>query len=149
MHIWYRWLLSEEDHNLLIYLHETTQKPTVCLKTEPHLFVLLNLSPLSLSVFVSHRHTLPASQWEEATGRNPEWYRETLGDGRPVIIYLHGNVGTRWEESSRVETLELILMESSGYHNPWVYSQAQCTQGFVSLKATCLFVFIHILMSFL
>uniref|UniRef100_A0A3Q1H8K1 Uncharacterized protein n=1 Tax=Anabas testudineus TaxID=64144 RepID=A0A3Q1H8K1_ANATE len=42
-----------------------------------------------------------------------EWYRETLGDGRPIIIYLHGNVGTRWDESARIETLELILMESS------------------------------------
>uniref|UniRef100_A0A671WED5 AB hydrolase-1 domain-containing protein n=1 Tax=Sparus aurata TaxID=8175 RepID=A0A671WED5_SPAAU len=43
-------------------------------------------------------HTLPASQWEEAAGRSPEWHRETLGDGRPVIIYLHGNTGTRWDE---------------------------------------------------
>lgn len=55
---------------------------------------------LSLSIFVSHRHTLPASQWDEAAGRSPEWYREALGDGRPVIIYLHGNVGTRWDVSS-------------------------------------------------
>lgn len=54
--------------------------------------------PLSLFLFVSHRHTLPASQWEEAAGRSPEWHRETLGDGRPVIIYLHGNTGTRWDE---------------------------------------------------
>uniref|UniRef100_A0A3B5L3T5 Uncharacterized protein n=1 Tax=Xiphophorus couchianus TaxID=32473 RepID=A0A3B5L3T5_9TELE len=41
-------------------------------------------------------HTLPASQWEAAAGRNLDWYQEALGDGRPVIIYLHGNVGTRW-----------------------------------------------------
>ncbi|XP_061699465.1 lysophosphatidylserine lipase ABHD12-like isoform X2 [Syngnathoides biaculeatus] len=41
-------------------------------------------------------HTLPASQWDEAAaGRGPEWYRAALGDGSPVIIYLHGNVGTR------------------------------------------------------
>lgn len=71
------------------------------------------LSPLSLSVFVSLRHTLPASQWEAAAGKNPEWYRETLGDGSPVIIYLHGNTGTRWDESNRIEALELMLMESS------------------------------------
>lgn len=43
-------------------------------------------------------------------GRSPEWYQETLGDGRPIIIYLHGNVGTRWEESGRIETLELSLV---------------------------------------
>lgn len=65
---------------------------------------------------MSHRHTLPASQWEKAAGRSPEWYQETLGDGSPVIIYLHGNAGTRWDESSIIGTLELILMESSGYH---------------------------------
>ncbi|KAG7229142.1 hypothetical protein INR49_013085 [Caranx melampygus] len=58
-------------------------------------------------------HTLPASQWEKAVGKSPEWYRESLGDGHPVIIYLHGNVGTRWDESGTIETLELILMESS------------------------------------
>ena len=49
-------------------------------------------------------------------GKSPEWYQETLGDGHPVIIYLHGNLGTRWDESGRIETLELILMESSGYY---------------------------------
>lgn len=78
------------------------------------MFVCFFISPLS--IFVSHRHTLPASQWEEAAGRGPEWYREALGDGHPVIIYLHGNVGTRWDESGAIETLELILMESSGYY---------------------------------
>lgn len=75
--------------------------------------MIRDLSPLSLSVFVSRRHTLPASQWEAAAGKNPEWYRETLGDGSPVIIYLHGNTGTRWDESNRIEALELMLMESS------------------------------------
>uniref|UniRef100_A0A3Q1I9G7 Serine aminopeptidase S33 domain-containing protein n=1 Tax=Anabas testudineus TaxID=64144 RepID=A0A3Q1I9G7_ANATE len=52
-------------------------------------------------------HTLPASQWDDALGRSPEWYRETLGDGRPIIIYLHGNVGTRWDES---------ILSAAGYH---------------------------------
>uniref|UniRef100_A0A3Q0RQR7 AB hydrolase-1 domain-containing protein n=1 Tax=Amphilophus citrinellus TaxID=61819 RepID=A0A3Q0RQR7_AMPCI len=61
-------------------------------------------------------HTLPASQWEKSARRSPEWYQETLGDGTPVIIYLHGNVGTRWDKSSRIETLELILMDAAGYH---------------------------------
>uniref|UniRef100_A0A668VY60 AB hydrolase-1 domain-containing protein n=1 Tax=Oreochromis aureus TaxID=47969 RepID=A0A668VY60_OREAU len=61
-------------------------------------------------------HTLPASQWEKSARRSPEWYRETLGDGTPVIIYLHGNVGTRWDKSSRIEILELILMDAAGYH---------------------------------
>uniref|UniRef100_A0A673B6H1 AB hydrolase-1 domain-containing protein n=1 Tax=Sphaeramia orbicularis TaxID=375764 RepID=A0A673B6H1_9TELE len=61
-------------------------------------------------------HTLAASQWEEAHGGSPEWYRETLADDNPVIIYLHGNEGTRWDECGRKETLELILMDAAGYH---------------------------------
>ncbi|XP_070776851.1 lysophosphatidylserine lipase ABHD12-like [Enoplosus armatus] len=58
-------------------------------------------------------HTLPASQWEEAAGRSPEWYWETLGDGRPVIIYLHGNVGTR-AINHRVELVKVL--SAAGYH---------------------------------
>ncbi|XP_059209174.1 lysophosphatidylserine lipase ABHD12-like [Centropristis striata] len=58
-------------------------------------------------------HTLPASQWEEAAGRSPEWYRETLGDGRPVIIYLHGNMGTR-AIHHRVELMKIL--SAAGYH---------------------------------
>uniref|UniRef100_A0A668A1B3 AB hydrolase-1 domain-containing protein n=1 Tax=Myripristis murdjan TaxID=586833 RepID=A0A668A1B3_9TELE len=52
-------------------------------------------------------HTLPASQWEQAAGRGPEWYQETLGDGRPVIIYLHGNLGTRWDDAAGYHVLSL------------------------------------------
>ncbi|KAM9341449.1 lysophosphatidylserine lipase ABHD12-like [Symphorus nematophorus] len=58
-------------------------------------------------------HALPASQWEGAAGRSPEWYRETLGDGRPVIIYLHGNVGTR-AQYNRVQLLKVL--SAAGYH---------------------------------
>uniref|UniRef100_A0A8C6MA58 Abhydrolase domain containing 12B n=1 Tax=Nothobranchius furzeri TaxID=105023 RepID=A0A8C6MA58_NOTFU len=54
-------------------------------------------------------HTLPVSQWEASAGRTLDWYHETLGDGSPVIIYLHGNVGTRWDSSSRV-------LSAAGYH---------------------------------
>ncbi|XP_029899901.1 lysophosphatidylserine lipase ABHD12-like [Myripristis murdjan] len=58
-------------------------------------------------------HTLPASQWEQAAGRGPEWYQETLGDGRPVIIYLHGNLGTR-AIHHRVELVKIL--SAAGYH---------------------------------
>ncbi|XP_028251574.1 monoacylglycerol lipase ABHD12-like [Parambassis ranga] len=58
-------------------------------------------------------HTLPASQWEKAAGKSPEWYRETLGDGRPVIIYLHGNVGTR-AINHRVGLVKVL--STVGYH---------------------------------
>lgn len=53
------------------------------------------LSPES-GVSVGVWHTLPSGQWEAAQGStSPEWFRDALGDGRPVIIFLHGNGGTR------------------------------------------------------
>ncbi|XP_029350499.1 monoacylglycerol lipase ABHD12-like [Echeneis naucrates] len=58
-------------------------------------------------------HTLPASQWKEAVGKSPEWYRETLGDGHPVIVYLHGNIGTR-AINHRVELVKIL--SRAGYH---------------------------------
>ncbi|KAF3700911.1 Monoacylglycerol lipase ABHD12 [Channa argus] len=58
-------------------------------------------------------HTLPASQWEEASGKSPEWYRETLGEGHPVIIHLHGNVGTR-AMNHRVQMVKIL--SAVGYH---------------------------------
>ncbi|XP_071354516.1 lysophosphatidylserine lipase ABHD12-like [Trachinotus anak] len=58
-------------------------------------------------------HTLPANQWEKAAGKSPEWYREALGDGHPVIIYLHGNVGTR-AIKHRVELVKIL--STAGYH---------------------------------
>ncbi|XP_019953733.1 lysophosphatidylserine lipase ABHD12 [Paralichthys olivaceus] len=58
-------------------------------------------------------HTLPASQWDEAAGKSPEWHRETLGDGDPVIIYLHGNAGTR-AMNHRVAMVKIL--SEAGYH---------------------------------
>lgn len=58
-------------------------------------------------------HTLPADQWEKAAGRGPEWYQEALGDGRPVIVYLHGNTGTR-AIHHRVELVKIL--SAAGYH---------------------------------
>uniref|UniRef100_A0A671WFB2 AB hydrolase-1 domain-containing protein n=1 Tax=Sparus aurata TaxID=8175 RepID=A0A671WFB2_SPAAU len=60
-------------------------------------------------------HTLPASQWEEAAGRSPEWHRETLGDGRPVIIYLHGNTGTRWDERRGTAGYHVLSIDYRGF----------------------------------
>ncbi|XP_035023852.1 lysophosphatidylserine lipase ABHD12 [Hippoglossus stenolepis] len=58
-------------------------------------------------------HTLPASQWDDAAGKSPEWHQETLGDGRPVIIYLHGNAGTR-AMKHRVALVKIL--SEAGYH---------------------------------
>uniref|UniRef100_A0A3P9LRN8 AB hydrolase-1 domain-containing protein n=1 Tax=Oryzias latipes TaxID=8090 RepID=A0A3P9LRN8_ORYLA len=64
-------------------------------------------------VWVGVWHTLPASQWEAASGRSADWYQEALGDGQPVIIYLHGNVGTR-ALRHRVELVKLL--SAAGFH---------------------------------
>ncbi|XP_041703292.2 lysophosphatidylserine lipase ABHD12 isoform X2 [Coregonus clupeaformis] len=70
------------------------------------------LSPeegISLGVW----HTVPDSQWQKAQGSGPEWYSETLGDESPVIIYLHGNVGSR-AIHHRVELVKIL--SAAGYH---------------------------------
>ncbi|KAL4656236.1 protein ABHD12B [Arapaima gigas] len=41
--------------------------------------------------------TVPDSQWYNAQGKDLGWYKEALKDGTPAIIYLHGNLGNRWE----------------------------------------------------
>ncbi|XP_062478499.1 protein ABHD12B-like [Pezoporus occidentalis] len=46
-------------------------------------------------VMVGIWHTVPDSRGAEARGKDQKWYEEALGDDHPVIIYLHGNGGTR------------------------------------------------------
>ncbi|XP_033499282.1 lysophosphatidylserine lipase ABHD12-like [Epinephelus lanceolatus] len=58
-------------------------------------------------------HTLPASQWEGAVGKGLEWYWETLRDGSPVFVYLHGNSGTR-ALNYRVGLVKVL--SAAGYH---------------------------------
>lgn len=59
-------------------------------------------------------HTLPSSQWDAARGStSPEWFRGALGDGRPVIIFLHGNGGTRAAEH-RVGLVKKL--SAAGFH---------------------------------
>lgn len=41
------------------------------------------------------RHTVPGSREAEAQGKDQLWYEEALADAHPIIIYLHGNGGTR------------------------------------------------------
>ncbi|CAN9502388.1 unnamed protein product [Ophioblennius macclurei] len=58
-------------------------------------------------------HTLPAGQWEEPEEKNAEWYQKTLGYGQPVIIYLHGNVGTR-AIHHRIQLVKIL--SAAGFH---------------------------------
>ncbi|XP_015235760.1 PREDICTED: monoacylglycerol lipase ABHD12-like [Cyprinodon variegatus] len=38
-------------------------------------------------------HTVPESRWKEAQGKDLIWYQNTLNDGNPVFLYMHGNTG--------------------------------------------------------
>ncbi|XP_015206342.1 lysophosphatidylserine lipase ABHD12 isoform X2 [Lepisosteus oculatus] len=58
-------------------------------------------------------HTVPDSQWEQAQGKGLPWYEASLGDDAPVIIYLHGNGGTR-AVSHRVGLIKML--SAAGFH---------------------------------
>ncbi|XP_055014917.1 lysophosphatidylserine lipase ABHD12 isoform X2 [Boleophthalmus pectinirostris] len=58
-------------------------------------------------------HSLPSSLWAAAQGRSSLWYEAALGDGRPVVIFLHGNGGTRAAEH-RVGLVKKLT--AAGFH---------------------------------
>lgn len=62
---------------------------------------MIQLSAVSLRscIVMNHlRHTVPESRWMEAQGKDLAWYQDSLSDGSPVFIYLHGNTGTRFDK---------------------------------------------------
>ncbi|KFP89495.1 Abhydrolase domain-containing protein 12B, partial [Apaloderma vittatum] len=58
-------------------------------------------------------HTVPGSSGSEAWGKDQRWYEEALGDSHPVIIYLHGNGGTR---AARHRIQFLKTMGAADFH---------------------------------
>ncbi|KAF4798895.1 hypothetical protein TURU_059724 [Turdus rufiventris] len=58
-------------------------------------------------------HTVPAALWKNARGKDQPWFEEALGSSHPVILYLHGNAGTRGGDH-RVELYKVL--SSLGYH---------------------------------
>ncbi|XP_036239803.1 protein ABHD12B [Molothrus ater] len=58
-------------------------------------------------------HTVPGSRGAEAQGKDQRWYEEALADGHPVIIYLHGNGGTR---AARHRIQFLKTMGAADFH---------------------------------
>ncbi|KAM3862876.1 lysophosphatidylserine lipase ABHD12 [Diretmus argenteus] len=58
-------------------------------------------------------HTVPAQMWQEAQGKDGDWYDATLTSAHPVILYLHGNAGTRGGDH-RVQLYKVL--SSLGYH---------------------------------
>ncbi|XP_041803359.1 lysophosphatidylserine lipase ABHD12 [Chelmon rostratus] len=58
-------------------------------------------------------HTVPESMRKEAQGKDLAWYQNSLSDGSPVFIYLHGNTGTR-AATHRVGVAKVL--SALGYH---------------------------------
>ncbi|KAM5305211.1 lysophosphatidylserine lipase ABHD12 isoform 2-T4 [Glossophaga mutica] len=58
-------------------------------------------------------HTVPALWWKTAQGKDQMWYEDALASSCPIILYLHGNAGTRGGDH-RVELYKVL--SSLGYH---------------------------------
>ncbi|XP_078418689.1 lysophosphatidylserine lipase ABHD12-like isoform X2 [Cetorhinus maximus] len=57
--------------------------------------------------------TIPDKRWHEASGKDQQWYEAALGDDNPVIVYLHGNGGSR-AVGHRVELIKML--SAHGFH---------------------------------
>ncbi|XP_076018782.1 lysophosphatidylserine lipase ABHD12 [Genypterus blacodes] len=58
-------------------------------------------------------HTVPTHLWRDAQGKGGDWYGSTLSSAHSVILYLHGNAGTRGGDH-RVQLYKVL--SSLGYH---------------------------------
>ncbi|KAA0711054.1 Monoacylglycerol lipase ABHD12 [Triplophysa tibetana] len=58
-------------------------------------------------------HTVPVVMWREAQGKDAEWFDKSFQSNHPVILYLHGNAGTRGGDH-RVQLYKVL--SSLGYH---------------------------------
>nr|KAF6470638.1 abhydrolase domain containing 12, lysophospholipase [Molossus molossus] len=58
-------------------------------------------------------HTVPTVWWKTAQGKDQMWYEDALASSYPIILYLHGNAGTRGGDH-RVELYKVL--SSLGYH---------------------------------
>uniref|UniRef100_A0A669E0V1 Abhydrolase domain containing 12, lysophospholipase n=1 Tax=Oreochromis niloticus TaxID=8128 RepID=A0A669E0V1_ORENI len=74
-----------------------------------HNFYLEPESGLKIGVW----HTVPAQMWREAQGKEGDWYESKFSSSHPVILYLHGNAGTRGGDH-RVQLYKVL--SSLGYH---------------------------------
>ncbi|XP_063146619.1 protein ABHD12B [Candoia aspera] len=84
------------------------QKPEVFLNHTKN-FYLTSEPGITFGIW----HALPDSRWKEAEGKDLSWYEEALADDNPIIIYLHGNGGTR-ATSHRVNFIK--AMSDGGFH---------------------------------
>ncbi|XP_020565023.1 monoacylglycerol lipase ABHD12 [Oryzias latipes] len=87
-------------------------------------------------------HTVPAQMWREAQGKDGNWYLSTFSSSNPVILYLHGNAGTRGGDH-RVQLYKVL--SSLGYHvvtfdyRGWGDSEGSPSEG--GMTSDALFVY--------
>ncbi|XP_069463925.1 lysophosphatidylserine lipase ABHD12-like isoform X2 [Ambystoma mexicanum] len=87
-------------------------------------------------------HTLPTALWKDAQGKDQPWYEETLAQNYPVILYLHGNSGTRGVDH-RVEMYKVL--SSIGFHvvtfdyRGWADSTGTASEGAMTFDSLHLF----------
>lgn len=62
----------------------------LCHSVNNHPYPIILLHSASVS-----RHTVPAVWWKDAQGKDQMWYEDALASSHPIILYLHGNAGTR------------------------------------------------------
>ncbi|KAM8852095.1 lysophosphatidylserine lipase ABHD12 [Synchiropus picturatus] len=58
-------------------------------------------------------HTVPDHMWRAAAGQDGEWFHSMLRSSHPVVLYLHGNAGTRGGDH-RVQLYKVL--SSLAYH---------------------------------
>uniref|UniRef100_A0A8C5H9S3 Lysophosphatidylserine lipase ABHD12 n=1 Tax=Gouania willdenowi TaxID=441366 RepID=A0A8C5H9S3_GOUWI len=58
-------------------------------------------------------HTVPTVMWRAAQDKGGDWFESTLSSTHPVILYLHGNAGTRGGDH-RVQLYKVLSL--LGYH---------------------------------
>jgi abhydrolase domain-containing protein 12 len=59
------------------------------------------------------RHILPASLMNESMNASDSFYEDALSHGEPVVVYMHGNSGSRGSPH-RVELY--TLLRNMNYH---------------------------------
>ncbi|XP_051502886.1 lysophosphatidylserine lipase ABHD12-like isoform X3 [Myxocyprinus asiaticus] len=90
-------------------------------------------------------HTVPAVMWREAQGEDAEWYDRSFQSNHPVILYLHGNAGTRGGDH-RVQLYKVL--SSLGYHvvtfdyRGWGDSEGSPSEKMMTLDALFLYQWI-------
>ncbi|XP_044292439.1 protein ABHD12B isoform X2 [Varanus komodoensis] len=80
----------------------------LCALPDPN--ISFAVTKVCLSQFL---HALPHNRWKESEGKDLSWHEEALSDANPIIIYLHGNGGTR-ATSHRVKFIK--VMSEGGFH---------------------------------